>query len=171
MTREEALYYIQHKLDLAVDDPLIMDDKEYEIFSLCAKALERESCKEQEIYEKAYKEGYDKGWSDGNFIGANKWIPVSERLPKENGWYECTVVLNDLPRTMELFYKNGKWLDNRRIDMFNLYDIYGYGNTKEKHKLSYQEISGFEWTDHVFAWMLLPDPYKESEDKNEYFRN
>ena len=41
MTNEEALYYVQHKLDLAVDDPLIMTDKEYEIFSLCAKALEQ----------------------------------------------------------------------------------------------------------------------------------
>ena len=37
MTREEALNYIQHKLDLAVDDAMIMTDKEYEIFSLCAK--------------------------------------------------------------------------------------------------------------------------------------
>lgn len=47
MTKEEALSYIQHKLDLAVDDALIMTDKEYEIFSLCAKALEQEPrCKE-----------------------------------------------------------------------------------------------------------------------------
>jgi hypothetical protein len=43
MTREEALYYVQHKLDLAVDDTLIMTDKEYEIFSLCAKALKQEN--------------------------------------------------------------------------------------------------------------------------------
>lgn len=118
---------------------------------------------EQEIYEKAYKEGYDKGWSDGNFIGANRWFPISEKLPKENGWYQCTVVSNDLPRTMELFYKNGKWVDNRRIDMFNLYDIYGYGNTGEKHNLSYQEIQGLEWTENVIAWKLLSEPYRESE--------
>ena len=96
-----------------------------------------------------------------------RWIPVSERLPKDNGWYRCTVIINDLPRTIELFYKNGKWLDNRRIDMFNTYDIYGYGNTTEKHKLSYQElISEFDWTKNVIAWMPLPEPYKaESEDK------
>lgn len=42
MTNEEALDLIQHKLDLAVDDALIMTDKEYEVFSLCAKALEKE---------------------------------------------------------------------------------------------------------------------------------
>ncbi len=29
-------------------------------------------CNEQEVYEKAYKEGYAKGWSDGKFIGEKK---------------------------------------------------------------------------------------------------
>lgn len=91
-----------------------------------------------------------------------RWIPVSESLPKENGLYQCTVILNDLPRTMELFYKNGKWLDNRRINMFDTYDIYGYGNTKEKHKISYQElISEFEWNQVIIAWQPLPRPYEE----------
>lgn len=42
MKREEALNLIQHKLDLAVDDALIMTDEEYKVFSLCAKALEKE---------------------------------------------------------------------------------------------------------------------------------
>ena len=95
------------------------------------------------------------------------WIPVSEKLPEKNGWYQCTVIVNARPKTMELFYKNGRWLDNRRIDMFNAYDIYGYGCTKEKHKLSYQElISEFDWTENVIACMPLPEPYKaESEDK------
>lgn len=91
-----------------------------------------------------------------------QWTPVSERSPRENGWYQCTVIVNDLPRTMELFYKNDKWLNNQRICMFNTYDIYGYGYTKEKHKLSYQElISEFDWTENVVAWMQLPEPYKE----------
>lgn len=103
-----------------------------------------------------------------DLLEQTKWIPVSERLPEENEWYQCTVILNDLPRTMELFYKNGKWLDNRRIDMFNTYDIFGYGNTEERHKLSYQElISEFEWSQHVIAWKPLPQPYKaEGEDAN-----
>ena len=97
-----------------------------------------------------------------------KWIPVSERLPEENGWYQCTVAINDLPRTMKLFYKNGKWLDTQRIDMFNTYDIYGYGNTKEKHKLSYQElISEFEWTENVIAWQPLTESYKSYRESEE----
>lgn len=97
-----------------------------------------------------------------------RWIPVSESLPKENGLYQCTVILNDLPRTMELFYKNGKWLDNRRINMFDTYDIYGYGNTKEKHKLSYQElISEFEWNQVIIAWQPLPRPYEEKRGNSD----
>lgn len=97
-----------------------------------------------------------------------QWIPVSEKLPKENGWYQCTVILNDLPLVMELFYKNDKWLDNRRINMFDTYDIYGYGNTKEKHKLSYQElISEFEWTENVISWKTLPEPYKAEREVEE----
>lgn len=102
-----------------------------------------------------------------DLLEQTEWIPVSENPPEENGWYQCTVIINALPCIMELFYKNGKWLDNRRIDMFNVYDIYGYGCTKEKHKLSYQElISEFDWTENVTAWMPLPEPYNvESEGK------
>lgn len=96
-----------------------------------------------------------------------RWVPISKRLPEKNGWYQCTVILDNLSLTMDLYYRNGKWLDNRRIDMFNLYDIYGYGNgygnTNERHKLSYQEFSEFDWTENVIAWMPLPQPYKEVE--------
>lgn len=95
-----------------------------------------------------------------------RWTSVSEGLPKDNGWYHCTVISDNLILTMDLFYKDGKWLDNRRINMFNTYDIYGYGNSTEKHKLSYQElISEFDWTENVVAWASLLKPYKiESEE-------
>jgi hypothetical protein len=102
-----------------------------------------------------------------------RWVPVSEDLPRNNDWYHCTVVVNDLPWTAEFYYKNGKWLDNRRIDMFHTFDIYGYDpDTKEKtHKLSYQELaSEFDWTGYVVAWMPLAKPYlkyKVESDDNE----
>jgi len=105
-----------------------------------------------------------------DLLEQTEWIPVSDMdsLPKDDGWYQCTVLLDDLSVTMDLYYKRGKWLDNRRIDMFNTYDIYGYGNTTEQHKLSYQElISEFDWTKNVVAWKPLSHPYKvESEDMN-----
>lgn len=97
------------------------------------------------------------------FLTKARWIPVTKRSPEKNDWYQCTVILDNLSLTMDLYYRNGKWLDNRRIDMFNLYDIYGYGNTNERHKLSYQEFSEFDWTENVIAWMPLPQPYKEAE--------
>lgn len=94
-------------------------------------------------------------------IEQTTWIPCSLRLPEYNGWYHCTADLDDLLLTVDLYYKNGYWLDNRRINMFDCYDIYGYGNSTAKHKLSYQElISEFDWTANVVAWMPLPEPYK-----------
>lgn len=183
-TNEEALNYIQHKLDLAVDDPLIMTDKEYEIFSLCAKALKREPC-EDAISRQAMEKIT---WEEPSYTDAlnvltevrekvramppvtprSKWIPVNEQLPKENEWYQCTVILDYSSLTMDLFYKNGKWLDNRAIKMFNTYDIYGYGNSGEKHKLLYRElISEFDWTEKVVAWMPSPKPYKADVKEEE----
>lgn len=62
MTNKEALNLIQHKLDLAVDDALIMTDKEYEVFSLCAKALEQAPCEDtisrQVVKERMIKYGF-----------------------------------------------------------------------------------------------------------------
>ena len=37
---------------------------------------------EHTSHEQAYKNGYEKGKQD-----AMKWIPVTERLPEEEGWY------------------------------------------------------------------------------------
>lgn len=77
MTREEAMAFLQGRIDL-IDKyyPQIEDYRD--ALDIAIKALEQEPCEEQEIYEKAYKEGYDKGWSDGNFIGANKYKAESE---------------------------------------------------------------------------------------------
>lgn len=92
------------------------------------------------------------------------WIPCSKRLPEDNGRYHCTADLDGQLLTLDLYYKNDKWLDNRRINMFDCYDIYGYGNITEKHRLSYEElISEFDWTANVVAWMSLPEP-QESEE-------
>lgn len=70
MTREEAIEILYQ---YSVRD-MTYPKEDIEAFELAIKALEQEPCEDQEIYEKAYKEGYDKGWSDGNFIGANRRI-------------------------------------------------------------------------------------------------
>lgn len=50
---------------------------------LWEKYIEQQPCDEQTIYEKAYKEGYDKGWSDGNFCGKHKQEPILDRIRAE----------------------------------------------------------------------------------------
>lgn len=121
------------------------------------------SIREWEEWDKKYFEAIDVAIEA---LKQNQWIPCNERLPKKNSWYQCTVIINALPLIMELFYKNGKWLDNRRIGMFEAYDIYGYGHTKEKHKLSYQELnSEFDWTEEVIAWMPLSKPYERKQNE------
>ena len=67
------------------------------------------------------------------------WIPVSERLPEENGFYLATcdgeICGENEPFTGLAEYENGKWVDDEE---------------------DYQ---------CVLAWLPLPQPYKESEEE------
>ena len=94
----------------------------------------------------------------------SEWIPVSDRLPYCNGWYQCSAKVSETQiLVLDLYFEDGKWLDNRRINMFDLYDIYGYGKTCNKHLMTFDEFDVFDWTDNVLAWMALPEPYKAGD--------
>jgi hypothetical protein len=73
-----------------------------------------------------------------------KWIPVSERLPEENGQYLITVKYKHVNDSYEDVYaEHGEWSDGR-WDMC-------FGHCGE--------------VEDIIAWMPLPQPYKaESEE-------
>lgn len=74
-----------------------------------------------------------------------RWTPCSEGLPKE---YVDVLV----------------WFEYYRFGEYNrMYSTYGIGNYDEEYDEWWiNHESG--WRDlHVFAWMPLPEPYKEEE--------
>lgn len=82
-------------------------------------------------------EGFTKTAKEkGMFVGW--WIPCSERLPEEDGFYLATcdgeICGKDGSFTGLAEYENGKWVDDE--------DDYQC----------------------VLAWMPLPEPYTESEE-------
>lgn len=78
-----------------------------------------------------------------------QWIPCSERLPKEKGWYQCTCRDNEIWNTdgivRDLYWYPSleEFVDNIRYERNDL-----------------KEIEKFFWTKYVVAWMPLPEPYK-----------
>lgn len=87
-----------------------------------------------------------------------EWIPVSERLPKEDGCYLVTAELVvDKPRVeISSFAKNLYSVDE--YEFFNKKGKSGWYN--------YDDDYGYWENEEVIAWMPLPESYKtESEEK------
>lgn len=64
---------------------------------------------------------------------SRKWIPVSERLPSESGWYLVTVQGYETVTDVTLYSADG----------------YSWSDVSAKQR--------------VIAWMPLPEPYKEGD--------
>ena len=78
----------------------------------------------------------------------SEWIPVSERLPRENGRYIVYLNTKVFPIRILHFSKN---LDEISLD-FNC-----YSNIKKAGWYDYDSENGyFEWTG-IEAWMPLPE--------------
>ena len=83
------------------------------------------------------------GWNDKDNIKycnmavkalEQRWIPVTEKLPEDDGYYFVTFQRNLLTRTEQ------------------------YTSISEFREDSWTEFG------HVVAWMPLPEPYRESEE-------
>lgn len=97
-----------------------------------------------------------------NAPSAQQWIPVSERLPEMDGWYQCTISVGKQQRyTMDLYFRcsNKRWIDHRRLSYYQQYELWGYGKSTVKHKISYEELDDIDRTEDVVAWTFLLEPY------------
>ena len=112
---------------------------------------------EQNGYEADHAWNYSKGLEYAKEIirshmGEEKddgWIPVEERLPEEEGWYQCTcsdkeIWNDDIVRDLHYYPGIKEFIDNIR------YETNGLKN-----------IEKYFWTKYVTAWQPLPEPYKE----------
>lgn len=72
-----------------------------------------------------------------------KWIPVTERLPEEDGQYLITVKYKHVDdRYEDIYAEHGEWSDGR-------WDMFCFGHCGE--------------VEEIIAWMPLPEPYKRGE--------
>jgi hypothetical protein len=80
---------------------------------------------------------YDAGAADRE---AEKWVPVSERLPTEYGWYLVTVQ------------------DTNDLGTFNFTDILSFGHSSELGSRWWDDATGTAYSG-VVAWKERPEPY------------
>ena len=138
MTREEAVEILQG----AIKKPNTKDGYLGQALDMAIKALEQEPCEDtvsrKAVDQNIYDYAESNGLSYANLKNAildtpsvtptrKEWIPVSERLPEENGGYLVTV--------MGKYITTALWV----------------GNAENWSKIT--------------AWMQLPEPYGEGEEK------
>ena len=120
------------------------------------------------IYEDDVVKLLDKGWKSGIYpVASNihalpsaqperKWIPCSERLPKEDGDYLVT---------FEKGYAEDYGFDLTGIVPFEV-DCEGFGIWRESFDQHTLGSLGSEWEEiKVVAWMPLPEPYAERREE------
>lgn len=95
----------------------------------------------------------------------NRWKPYPKYKPKKQGWYICSIRYGEeegQAYVMDLWWneKLERWQDNRRINVFQLYEVFGYGkkiNRNEKMRIYYDNTC---YRNDVIAFKRLPKIYK-----------
>lgn len=107
------------------------------------------------IHHESYDLGRNVGWNEYlETIGQNEndsWIPVSEKLPEEKGWYQCTCSAKEI------------WNDDIVIDLYYYPEIKEFVDNIRYETNGLKNIKKFFWTKYVTAWRQLPKPYKAKE--------
>ena len=104
---------------------------------------------DKEQLEKALfnaKSFYIDGYKDAKKQYQPKWIPVSERLPEEEGKYLTTDSLGNIGFTKFFSLES----EDMPLDFYFWNGIKNCVNRYEK--------------DDVIAWMPMPEPYKKTEE-------
>lgn len=97
----------------------------------------------------------------------NPWLSYPDNKPTKRGWYICYIKYGEEDAQeyiMDLYWdeKNKKWKDNRRLDVFSLYDVYGYGEKQCRHKIYKDNLC---IRDDVIGFKRLPRKYKYNKRK------
>jgi len=96
----------------------------------------------------------------------NRWKPYPKHKPKKRGWYICSIRYGEEPGqayVMDLFWDEVRevWKDNRRSNVFQEYEVYGYGvNIIEqpiKKQIWHDKLCE---RDDVIAFKKLPKIYR-----------
>lgn len=94
----------------------------------------------------------------------NRWRKYPKRKPKKVGWYQCTVRYGselENSKVMDLYFDTidgGKWIDDRRQNVFDGYKVYMAGRPAMETNRIYTDSlceRGF-----VVAWKNMPKGYK-----------
>ena len=96
----------------------------------------------------------------------NKWKPYPKHKPKKRGWYICSIRYGEdkgQAYVMDLFWDDilGRWKDNRRLNVFQEYEVLGYKKDIRdmdlKTRLYFDNLC---YRTDVIAFKKLPRIYK-----------
>ena len=131
MTREEAIEILEKYKTESEEDYYV---KRAEALDMAIKSLEQEPC-EDAVNRKEIQKKINRLWNSGgdkdycmetlrDFVieapsvtPTQKWIPVSERLPEEKGFYLVSVKNEHNRRYSKScwFYGNGNWFARQEV--------------------------------------------------------
>lgn len=101
------------------------------------------------------------------------WKRFNKVKPKNSGWYLCTVDIGSDRYVMDLWWDAAyeRFRDNRRRNVFNLYEVYGYGTAENLDGSGMPYLERMykddlcDRTDEVVAWRKQPRAYMKGFKK------